>query len=42
MDYGTTYDTVWLDYAGLFGCAVVMNAIGYIGVRRMVNRIGFY
>lgn len=42
MDYGTTYATLWLDYAGLIGCALAMNAIGFWGVRRMVNRTGFY
>lgn len=42
MDYGTTYATLWLDFAGLIGCALAMSVIGFWGVRRMVNRTGFY
>lgn len=42
LDYGTSYNTIWLDFAGLIGCAIGMNLIGFFGVRRMVNRMGFY
>lgn len=42
LDFGTTYATIGLDYAGLLACALAMNLIGFLGVRRMVNRTGFY
>lgn len=40
--YRTSTDTIWIDYFGLVALAIVMNFIGYIGVRRMVNKLGYY
>lgn len=40
--FETTYSFLWIDYAGLIVCAVVMNVVGFLGIRRMVMKQGFY
>lgn len=42
LSYGTIYERIFWDYGGLLAIATVMNVIGFVGVRRMVNRVGYY
>ncbi|KAJ6640947.1 Protein brown, partial [Pseudolycoriella hygida] len=42
LSYNTDIKWVWIDYCGLLGIATVMHLIGYISVRRMVNKSGYY
>lgn len=42
LDYGTNYLTILFDMFGMVGVAAVMHVIGYVGVRRMVTRAGYY
>lgn len=42
LSYNTDNNWVLIDYCGLLAIATVMHIIGYIGVRRMVNKSGYY
>lgn len=42
FSYNTDYTWIWIDYCGLLAIATVMHLIGFMGVRRMVNKSGYY
>lgn len=42
LSFATTYASLWADYAGMIFCAALMNTIGFLCVKRMVQKSGYY